>query len=193
MFFEMIREGFIFCVMICATYVIATPQGARFKPWYASRFYRPRQRRSSLDTQFMDIARKAFTSLATDQGLKPNNKFHQAIDEIEKALASMQAQKGVLRQFKEDAAEEFMKILEHSAKSGNIETFREVLGRAIFHNMTQLSLATASKQSTKKPGLPSDNRKALLDGAKVFLSDIKQQIGEEHFEELISIHGEVIA
>ena len=135
----------------------------------------------------MDIARKAFTSLATDQGLKPNNKFHRAIDEIEKALASMQARKGVLM-FDQKESEEFMKILQRSARSGNIESFREVLGRAIFHNMTRLNSLTASSQKHK---VSSDNRKALLDGAKAFLSDIKKQIGEEHFEELISINGEV--
>jgi hypothetical protein len=182
----MIRKGFIVCVMICATYVVAT-SAKRFGPWQSYRRRAQRQRRSALDTRFMDIARKAFTSLATDKGVKPNNKFHRAINEIEKALASMQAQKGVLS-FNQKEAEEFMKILERSAKSGNIETFRQVLGRAIFHNMTRLS--SASKQAT---GLLSDDRKALLDGAKAFLSDIKQQIGKEHFEELISINGEVIA
>ncbi len=182
---EMIGKGVIFCAMICTTFVMTT-SAKRSGPWQ-TRFYRRRQRRS-LDTRFMDIARKAFTSLVTDTGLKPNNKFHRAIDEIEKALASMQARKGVLA-FDQKEADEFMKILERSAKSGNIESFREVLGRAIFHNITRLSSKSAGQQST---GVSSNDRKALLDGAKAFLSDIKQQIGKDHFEELISINGEVI-
>ena len=180
-------KGIIFCAIICATYVHATST-QRFNSWvWRNLFNRQRQRvrRSALDTSFMDSARKAFTSLATEKGLKLNNKFHRAMDEIEKALASMQAQKGVLA-YDQETAEEFMRILERSAKSGNTESFRKVLGRAIFHNMTRFRGMQEIENSS------NDDSKALLDGAKAFLSDIKQQIGKEHFEELISINGEVI-
>lgn len=183
---KMMVKGLIFCAIICATYVNAT-SAQRFNPW-RTLSNRRRARRSPLDTRFMDIARQAFTSLVTEKGLKPNGKFHRAMDEIEKALATMQAQKGVLA-FDQKTAEEFMRILERSAKSGNTESFREVLGRAIFHNMTRL---TSNNARNPNAAVVSDDTKALLDGAKAFLSDIKQQIGKEHFEELISINGEVI-
>lgn len=172
---KMIGKVFFYCVMVCVVPVLAAS---------ARRHRRPR---SALDTRLMDIARSAFSSLATDKGLKQNNKFQRAIDEIEKALASMQARRGVFR-FNDKEARDFMKILQRAAKSGNIESFREVLGRAIFHNLNLKSLRKLRTGVVSR----GEETKALLEGAKAFLSDIKQQIGEEHFEELISINGEVI-
>ena len=189
----MIEKSLIFCAIICATYVITASAQRYYLRQTSFRFNRRRGRRSALDTHFMDIARKAFISLATEKGQKPNNKFHRAIEEIEKALASRQAQNGLRKHLVYDQktlAKEFMRILERSAKSGNTESFREVLGRAIFHNMSQIASTAINRNAGV---LRDDDTKALLDGAKAFLSDIKQQIGKEHFEELISINGEVIA
>lgn len=179
----MIGKSIRFCIMICSLYVIAT-SSTRSR----ASIRRQRHRRANLDTRFMDIARSAFNSLASDRGLKPNNKFHRAIDEVERALASMQAQKGA-RAFNPKEAEEFMKILARTAKSGNIENFREILGRAIFHKMTGITSKSLGRQINEAV---NEDTKALLEGAKAFLNDIEQQIGKEHFEELISFRGEVI-
>lgn len=178
----MTGKGLVLCALICATLL---PQTSARRRFHGSR----RQRRAALDIRFMDIARRAFASLATDKGVKQNNKFHRAIDEIEKALASIKARKGGLA-FDEAEGKEFMTLIQRTANSGNIESFRQALGRAMFHNMTRIR--KASQQTTRETaGMVTDEAKALLDGAKVFLSDIKQQIGEDHFEELISINGEV--
>ena len=175
----MFRQGFIFYVIICATYSIGT----------SARHHHHRQRRS-LDTTFVDIARETLTSLAIEKGIKLNDKFYLAIHEIEIALSKIQSQKGALT-IKQDTdgslKQEFMKNLERAAKSGSVESFREVLGRALFYNISALSTNVKEQKLH-----PNDETKALLDGAKAFLTGIKQKIGKELFEELISINGEVI-
>ncbi|XP_028391229.1 hemicentin-1-like [Dendronephthya gigantea] len=178
----MIGKSVCFRIVICFLYVIAISSTLS-----QTSVRRGRNRRSDLDTRFMDIVRSAFNSLATDRGLKANNKFHRAIDEIERALASTQAGRGS-RTFNPKEAKEFMKILARTAESGNIENFRQILGRAIFHNMTGITSKYLQQQTNT---VINEDTIALLEGAKAFLNDIERQIGKEHFEELISFRGEV--
>lgn len=181
----MISKQFLYFVLTCA---IILPSSTSYRSLYYNYRYgvsRRFRRRPELDTTFLDAARKAFLSLVADKGRKPNDKFNRAIDEVEKALATFQ---GHGRKYKFDGAkaEAFNKIAELSAKSGNIESFRQALGRAMYANLT----ATATVKKNKE-GEPSTTEDALLNGAKEFLKDIKTKIGEESFEELVSVNGEV--
>lgn len=131
-----------------------------------------------------------------EKGHKPNEKFNRALDEIEKALATVH---GNMRKYKfnSENVQSFRHIMEMAAKSGKIENFRQALGRAIYANLT-----AKAREHTRKGGLWSwpwpwkqqgRDKDALLDGAKEFLIDIKRDIGEENFEQLVSVNGEVRA
>lgn len=166
-----------FFTITLATLVIISsndsPFGRRF-------LRRSRQKRAPLDTRYLDIVREALHSLAVNK--ENSHNFLRAIHEIEKSLSSMQARKALLA-LDEKESRKFMKILELSAKSGNIKNFREVLGRVLLQNLTRLHKMIIGA---------TDDARALLDGAKAFLNNIKVKIGREQFENLVSINGEVI-
>ena len=141
-----------------------------------------------MDTDFLDAFRKALVTILKEQGHKPNEKFNRALDEIEKALASVHGNFRKYR-FNSKSVQRFRHIMEMAAKSGKIENFRQALGRAIYANLT--AKATEQKRKGGRRGSQDRYKDALLDGAKKFLIDIKNDIGEENFEQLVSVNGEV--
>lgn len=125
-----------------------------------------------------------------EKGHKPNDKFNRALDEIEKALATLQGE-GLKYSFSNKNVKSFRHIMEMAAKSGKIENFRQALGRAIYANLTTKATLGRQKIGGRWRWKIISSKEALLNGAKEFLNDIKGEIGEQQFEELVSVNGEV--
>ena len=186
----MIRSGVLFFALICATLSAFFPTSSAANSWRSGSWTANTRRtsRSDLDTEFLDAFRKALVSILKEQGHKPNEKFNRALDEIEKALASVHGNMRKYR-FNSKSVQGFRHIMEMAAKSGKIDHFRQALGRAIYANLT--AKATEQKRKGGRWRAQDRDKDALLDGAKKFLVDIKNDIGEENFEQLVSVNGEV--